>query len=124
VAPGYDPRVDVRIRTIVIDCADPPTLAPFWSAVTGYREEYGDDEWVSLADPAGEGVRIGLQRVPEPKSVKNRVHIDLWAADEEASAARIQALGATRLWVSKDPQDVFIVLADPEGNEFCVVRDA
>ena len=112
------------MRSIVIDCADPRALAPFWSAVTGYREKYGDDEWVQLVDPAGRGVTIGFQRVPEPKVGKNRLHIDLSADDEEAAAARIEGLGGKRLWVSDDAEDVFIVLADPEGNEFCVVRDS
>jgi hypothetical protein len=55
--------------------------------------------------------------------VKNRVHIDFVAKDEEATAKEIEALGATRRWVSDDPEDPFVVLADPEGNEFCVVRD-
>jgi hypothetical protein len=114
--------VDVRVGSVVIDCADPPSLAVFWVAVTGYRRESADDDWVSLVDPGGHGPRIGLQRVPEPKTVKNRLHLDLYAEDEEASARRIEDLGATRLWLSKDPDDVFIVLADPEGNEFCVVR--
>jgi hypothetical protein len=58
----------------------------------------------------------------EGKVTKNRVHIDLSAADENEEAARIEGLGATRLWVSDKPDDPFIVLADPEGNEFCVVR--
>jgi hypothetical protein len=62
--------------------------------------------------------------VPEAKVVKNRVHVDLGSADEGAEATRIEALGATRLWVSDDPEDPFVVLADPEGNEFCVVRTA
>lgn len=115
--------MDVTLRSIVIDCADPDALAPFWVAVTGFHREYGDEEWVQLAAPSG-GVRISLQRVPEPKAGKNRLHIDFSAADEEAAAARIEALGATRLWVSEDPEDVFIVLADPAGNEFCVVRDS
>jgi len=73
----------------------------------------------------GEGdrdIRIGFQNVPEDKVLKNRVHVDLSAPDEEAEARRIEALGATRLWVSEDPDDPFVVLADPEGNEFCVVR--
>jgi predicted enzyme related to lactoylglutathione lyase len=116
--------VDVTLRSIVIDCRNPQSLAPFWVAVTGFREKYGDEEWVQLEDPDGRQVDIAFQRVPEPKAGKNRLHIDLSAADEEASVARIEALGAKRLWASEDPDDVFVVLADPEGNEFCVVRDS
>jgi hypothetical protein len=64
-----------------------------------------------------------FQRVPEGKVVKNRVHIDLYTPDHQA-AARIEGLGARRLWVSENPEDPFIVLADREGNEFCVVHEA
>ena len=73
----------------------------------------------------GEGDRdicIAFQRVPEDKVTKNRVHIDVSATDENEEATRIEGLGATRLWVSDKPDDPFVVLADPEGNEFCVVR--
>jgi glyoxalase superfamily protein len=116
--------MDVTLRSIVIDCHDPRALAPFWMAVPGFREKWADDEWVQLEDPAGRQVNIAFQRVPEPKSGKNRLHLDLNVADEEAAAARIAELGGSRLWKSEDPDDVFIVLADPEGNEFCVVRDS
>jgi hypothetical protein len=60
--------------------------------------------------------------VPEGKVVKNRVHLDFWAADEEATARELEVIGATRRWVSEDPEDPFVVLADPEGNEFCLIR--
>ena len=105
----------------VIDCADPPALAAFWASFTGYAVDRGNDTWVSLRPPDG-GARISFQKVPEPKTVKNRVHLDFAADDEEATAVWIESLGATRRWVSNDPEDPFVVLADPEGNEFCVVR--
>ncbi len=108
----------------VIDCAAPLKLAEFWAGATGYAmQDDSTEAWAWLEDPRGTGVEIGFQRVPEPKTVKNRVHLDLHTADEEAEAQRIEALGATRLYVSEDPEDIFIVLADPEGNEFCVVRE-
>ena len=114
----------VHLGEIVIDCADPRPLAEFWSAATGYEiDEPGSEEWMSLHDPEGKDVSIAFQRVPEPKVVKNRVHIDLYTPEEEQEAARIEALGAKRLWVSDKPEDPFIVLADPEGNEFCVCRE-
>ena len=111
----------VVLRGAVIDCADPPTLAAFWLAFTGYVVDYGDDTWVSLRSSEGTD-RISFQKVPEPKTVKNRVHLDFTADDEEATAAWIESLGATRRWVSQDPDDPFVVLADPEGNEFCIGR--
>jgi len=122
----------LQVMNVVIDCADVGRLAAFWSAVTGFQPReaeppfddpsWKDADWVSLGDPAGHAPRIGFQRVPEGKVVKNRVHLDFATEDEEAEAARIQSLGATFLWRSADPQDPFVTLADPEGNEFCVVR--
>jgi len=114
--------INVRLHEVVIDCADPRSLAEFWVRFTGYVVRHGDDDWVSIG--AGDGsVVIGFQRVPEPKTVKNRVHLDFAAKDHEATAREIEALGATWQWVGEDPDDAFVVLADPEGNEFCIVRD-
>jgi predicted enzyme related to lactoylglutathione lyase len=115
--------MNVAVGMVVFDCAEPLRLAEFWAAVTGYAMQDSDERWAWLLDPRGSGIEIGFQRVPEPKTLKNRVHLDLHTPDEEAEAERIEALGATRLYRSEDPEDVFIVLADPEGNEFCVVRE-
>ena len=112
----------IRFREVVIDCADPRALALFWAAATGYEVDSDLEDWASVVGEGDRDIRIGFQKVPEGKVVKNRVHVDLAAADEEAEARRIEALGATRLWVSDDADDPFVVLADPEGNEFCVVR--
>jgi predicted enzyme related to lactoylglutathione lyase len=114
--------VTVRFHEVVIDCADPRSLARFWAGATGYELQSDRDDWASVLGEGERGIRIGFQRVPEGKVVKNRVHVDLGSPDEETEASRIEALGATRLWVSDDPEDPFVVLADPEGNEFCVVR--
>jgi predicted enzyme related to lactoylglutathione lyase len=113
---------NVHFREVVIDCADPRALARFWAAATGYDLQSDDDDWASILGEEDRAIRIGFQKVPEGKVVKNRVHVDLGSPDEEAEATRIEALGATRLWVSDDPEDPFVVLGDPEGNEFCVVR--
>jgi predicted enzyme related to lactoylglutathione lyase len=88
---------------------------------TGWDRASADDDWCSIREPGGRLI-IGFQKVPEPKAVKNRVHIDWAAEDEEATAREIEAMGATRLWVGDDADDPFVVLADPEGNEFCIVR--
>ena len=124
--------MELQIANVVFDCADPVRLARFWSDVTGFRlrpglpplddPSWADAEWLGLRPPTGGYPRIGFQRVPEPKVVKNRVHLDLQADDEEATAEWIQSLGATFLWRSEDPEDPFVTLADPEGNEFCVIR--
>ena len=109
----------VRFDKVVVDCHDPQALARFWAAATGYALGGGDEGWSWVK---GE-ITIGFQQVPEDKAVKNRVHVDLAAPDIEAEAQRIERLGATRLWVSENPEDPFIVLGDPEGNEFCVVAE-
>ena len=125
----------VRVATAVFDCHDPYRLARFWADALGYAPELGEEdwpalqregdagelEWVKLLGPPGT-VPVAFQRVPEPKVAKNRLHLDLTASDEEAEARRLEALGATRLRRSEAEDDVFVVLADPEGNEFCVVR--
>jgi len=114
--------VGVRFDEVVIDCADPESLARFWAAVAGYEPEPASDHWAAIVGEGDRDICIAFQRVPEGKMTKNRVHIDLSASDEIEEAARIEQLGATRLWSSNKPDDPFIVLADPEGNEFCVVR--
>ncbi len=118
----------------MFDCADPRGVARFWRDATGFRvrhrpeepedlDEWTDDpDWVALRNPVAGSPGLGFQRVPEGKVVKNRVHLDLYAPDEEGEVARLKDLGATELWRSRDPDDAFIVLGDPEGNEFCVVR--
>ncbi len=113
--------VVVRFREVVIDCADPPALARWWSSFTGYGLRTDREDWSTIANE-DQSMIIGFQKVPEGKVVKNRVHLDFWAADEEAAAREIEAMGATRRWVSEDPEDPFVVLADPEGNEFCLIR--
>jgi predicted enzyme related to lactoylglutathione lyase len=114
-----------RLRTAVIDCADPSALAGFWSEVLGTEIAYADDEWVSLV-AAGDGhPRVAFQKVPEARTGKNRVHLDVWVPDIAAAAVAAEALGATRVGdfvpveVSHEP---FQVMADPEGNEFCFVH--
>ena len=107
--------IDVRFYQLVIDCADPRSLAAFWMRFTGFEIGSAHDDWVSIRSP-DDGTRIAFQRVPESKAGKNRLHVDFATKDEAAT-------GATRRWASDDPEDPFIVLADPEGNEFCIVRD-
>ncbi len=113
--------VEIRNVSVVIDCADPRPLAIWWNRLTGWPRRSDHDDWCSLVRP--DGTTVGFQKVPEPKVVKNRVHLDLGVDDEEAAASwAMKELDATRLWRSEDPEDPFVVLADPEGNEFCFVR--
>jgi len=132
---------------LTLDCTNPARLAAFWKLALGYEDEpppapfttreewlreYGDpgdtaDDGAWLHDPAGIGPRLSLLRVPEPKTAKNRLHIDIrvagtgsagerWARITQA-ADRLTAAGATSL---QEYPGTHIVMADPEGNEFCL----
>jgi predicted enzyme related to lactoylglutathione lyase len=107
---------------LVLDCADPDTLAEFWSAAIGYTTLGGTGNYVVLVDEAGQQPKLLLQRVAEPKAGKNRMHFDIETPTVDAEVARLEALGARRL----EPDAIeehgtrWVVMADPEGNEFCV----
>jgi len=116
-----------RIAQWTLDVDDVPRMVRFWSAALGYqRTETGEDGSVHLYPPADAGpdaVRVWLQATHEPKQGKNRGHPDLVAdGDPEAEADRLVALGARRIDIVQPADAGFIVLADPEGNEFCVLR--
>jgi catechol 2,3-dioxygenase-like lactoylglutathione lyase family enzyme len=124
--------MSLRIRHITVDCADPYALARFWAVLLGYREDPrepnrpGGDEAL-LLDPQGTAGLLFL-RVPEPKAVKNRLHFDVWpeGADglgRDQALARVLDLGARLADDRREPDGTgWVVLADPEGNEFCLER--
>jgi catechol 2,3-dioxygenase-like lactoylglutathione lyase family enzyme len=112
----------VRIGSVVIDCNDFDRMSAFWRDALGYvPREPGEDGWVVLRDPDNTNVNVSLQRVPEKPSGKNRLHFDLYSNDQEGEVDRLLGLGATRHPRRPEPEEDFIVLADPEGNLFCVV---
>jgi hypothetical protein len=122
----------VRIRTITFDCRDPYVLAGFWSQVTGFGEDpdntnHPDDPEGLLVAPDG-SANLLFMRVPEAKQVKNRVHLDLTPDSpapqaRDAEVERVIALGATLVDDHRRPDGKgWVVLADPEGNEFCIER--
>ncbi|PJI93403.1 VOC family protein [Luteimicrobium subarcticum] len=116
---------------VVFDSADPATIASFWAQVLGWSgREDGDRGEVVIFPRQGETTTgppsIVFQPVPEGKTVKNRVHLDLspgGGADQDAEVERLEALGAHRVDVGQGEGLTFVVLADPEGNELCVLRD-
>ncbi|MHB8246374.1 MAG: VOC family protein [Acidimicrobiales bacterium] len=118
--------MSIRIE-IGIDCADPEELAPFWSAALGYElgELNSDGVYLDLIPRDVNQPIVYFQRVPEPKSVKNRVHLDLWSPDPLAEIARLVALGASLIGDPMEgPSDGWWqVMADPAGNEFCVCKE-
>ena len=137
---------------VVIDCADPDRLAHFWASALGYTlqappeghaswEDFlraagvPEEEWNSasaIVDPDGVGPRIYFQRVPEPKTVKNRVHLDVNAGGGRgapleqrkvnvgAEVERLIGNGATQLRAVEQRDEYWVVMHDPAGNEFCV----
>jgi predicted enzyme related to lactoylglutathione lyase len=112
------------IRNVAFDAGDPFTLAQFWSGVVGHPVHPGcgpGDEEVVIEPP--NGPRLFFQAVPESKTVKNRVHVCLRAGDRsrDEEVERLLALGATVFADHrKSPETGWVVLGDPEGNEFCV----
>ena len=107
----------------------PPSLGRWWAELLGWRITYEEPDEVVLEPPAGspeDGVSPDLLflKVPEPKTVKDRLHIDLRPQDQAAEVARAEALGTRRVEIgqSDDPDTSWVVLADPEGNEFCILR--
>jgi catechol 2,3-dioxygenase-like lactoylglutathione lyase family enzyme len=115
----------VRIGSVVVDCNDFAGMLAFWREALGYVAwEPAEDGWVVLRDPAGANVNLSLQQVPEPRSGKNRLHLDLYTDDQAGEVERLLAIGATRHPRDPEPDDDFVVLEDPEGNLFCVVDTA
>ncbi|MFI0980347.1 VOC family protein [Streptomyces sp. NPDC021093] len=122
-----------RINELVFDCADPAALVRFWAGLVGGEPVDRSPDWSYIDVPADEpaaepgkySTRLAFQRVPEGKSAKNRLHLDLAAEDVPAFSAEAVALGATLSGgVVTDEAGSFQVLLDPEGNEFCFVSGA
>ena len=108
-----------RWYSVVVDCRDPRAQAQFWSAVLGLPiVHHTGDELCVAAE--GREPELTFVPVPEGKTGKNRLHIDLAPDDQDAEVERIIGLGATRVDVGQGEQP-WVVLADPEGNEFCVL---
>jgi Glyoxalase-like domain len=137
---------------VTFDCADPDRLATFWATALGYKKQdpppgyatwpeflaaqgVPEDQWnaaSAIVDPEGIGPRIYFQQVPEPKTVKNRVHLDVNVGggrdtpDDErrgrvnAAVERLLGAGATRLRACAEHGEYWVVMQDPEGNEFCL----
>jgi predicted enzyme related to lactoylglutathione lyase len=122
--------MSAKVLCVTFDTHDPERVARFWATALGYEVDptgraLGE---VSANDPTGEGPTLYFMTVPESKSVKNRVHLDLAAEPSiEAEVARLEAAGARALASHRDPEGFpdpyrWTVMQDPEGNEFCVVE--
>ena len=113
-----------RLAALAVDCEQPAAVAEFWCAVLGWRVVEEDEEGVSIGPPDGSWPTIDFLAVPERKSVKNRLHLDLRAdgVTTQEELERLRALGAEPTDVGQGPDVSWVVLADPEGNEFCLLR--
>ncbi len=137
---------------VTIDCADPDRLARFWATALGYKLQdpppgfatwpdflrsigVPEEAWTSrsaIVDPDGVGARVFFQRVPEPKTAKNRVHLDVNVGGGrstpieerrrrvDAEVERLLGMGATKLRAAEEHGEYWVVMRDPEGNEFCL----
>ncbi|MGH9303554.1 MAG: VOC family protein [Acidimicrobiales bacterium] len=107
---------------LVLDCADPERLARFWTKALGYRLSWAEGAYVGLVPEAGQGPELMLQRVPEHKGGKNRMHLDIRTDALQPEIDRLAALGARKLRpeVIKEAGFGWVVMTDPDGNEFCV----
>lgn len=111
------------VDALTWDCADQRRVAEFWAEVLGYEVVDVDEEGAEIRDPAGRGWPILFIVVPEGKTVKNRLHVDLRPpVSMAAEVDRVTALGATEFRYVEEHGSFWTVMLDPEGNEFCVLR--
>jgi hypothetical protein len=115
--------VSSRIVAIAIDAVNPRLVADFWCAVLGWRVVEEEEQGLSIAPADLAWPVIDVFRVPERKSVKNRIHLDLRAEGTSTGAElqRLLSLGAVPTDVGQHPDSPWVVLSDPEGNEFCLL---
>ncbi|WP_026817922.1 VOC family protein [Arthrobacter castelli] len=112
-----------RIAALAIDSIEPGVIADFWCSVLNWRVIEADDDGVSIAPKDRDWPTIDIFPIPERKTVKNRLHLDVRAdgASTEDELQRLLELGATHVDVGQGPDVTWVVLADPEGNEFCLL---
>ena len=121
--------MSLKIQAVTVDAHNPKVLAEFWAEALGWTiSEDGDDIgwWIEreLDDPKKTGFPdILFLKVPDSKVIKNRLHLDLRPSDQEAEVARLEKLGAKKIDIgqSAEPTCTWVVMADPEGNEFCIL---
>ena len=113
----------IKVGSIVIRVDDLERQTAFWSAALDYIPRSGDsDDFVLLRPRDGVGPNVSLDRVRSSLQIPPRIHLDLYAADQAAEVARLVGLGATEIhWDKRPPDADYVILADPEGNRFCVV---
>ena len=112
----------LKIGSVVLNCKDFDKTVAFWQEALHYvPRSPGEREFTVLREPTGVGPNVSVQETDELKFGKNRMHLDLYATDQDAEVERLVKLGATIRRPAQEGQD-FAVLADPEGKLFCVVQ--
>ncbi len=115
-----------RWSGVTIDCADPIRMATFWAALLTIprSNEHGDDpNWATVGSRSGQFPRLTFQRVPEPKSTKVRIHLDVQVDDIATGVRQVEDLGGRWAGIRNDHEEgVVLVMLDPEGHEFCLVQ--
>jgi predicted enzyme related to lactoylglutathione lyase len=114
----------LRIGSIVLRVDDLQRQAEFWEAALDYvrRDEATSDDFVLLGPKDGVGPNLSLDNVPSKVQIPPRLHLDLYTQDQAAEVQRLKALGASEVhWDKRPPDADYVILADPEGNRFCVV---
>ncbi len=117
-------NMSIRLEALVIDAQEPTHLARFWSGVLEREIAGEDDGIVTLAAPDGPGFAIDFAPTDQPKTMPNKVHLDLTSLtsdDQQATVDRALRLGGQHIDIGQGPEETHVVLADPEGNEFCVI---
>lgn len=111
----------LKIQCLTVDSLDPEKLAKFWQALLGGEiGREGDDEvWIDFGNNSPD---ILFLKNSDPRQVKNRLHLDLRPSDQAAEVERAISLGATRIDIGQAPDSTWVVMADLEGNEFCILR--
>ncbi|MGW0159051.1 VOC family protein [Mycobacterium sp. NPDC003323] len=110
----------LRLSQIAVDAHDPQALAKWWSEVLGWPVRVDSDGDAFVTPPSGQGPELLFMSVPDEKVVKNRMHLDFRPDDQDAEVARVLALGARHVDIGQGDES-WVVLADPEGNEFCIL---
>jgi predicted enzyme related to lactoylglutathione lyase len=114
----------MKLSCVTTDCVESASLARFWSAALGWDIVYDEADGAALRGPDGSVPMLYLQPVPEPKSGKNRAHVDLMTADYDGDLHRLLELGATRVHESAGTSGRrSVVMADPQGNELCLTEE-
>ena len=110
----------IRLGSTVINCADLDLMTRFWSRALHLVPAAEDDDEFRLL--RGEHGNVSLQRLLTPVSGRGQMHLDLYTDDQAAEVERLTGLGARAVRHHREPGDDYVVMADPEGNEFCVCR--